>query len=351
MNNDVLFDIEGGVGRISLNRPDTLNAINEAIVDAIDGALRTWRDQVDVAWVMLEGRGDKALCAGGDLASLYAMGRAGDFDRASAFWRREYRLNALIARYPKPYVAIMHGFVMGGGVGLSAHGTVRIAADNCKISMPECSVGLMPDVGGTLLLARAPGFVGEFLGLTGHRMSAADAVYAGFADIVVSAEDIPALKALMIATGDVGAAREMSTQPGSSQLQQHRAEIDAVFAAPDLTSVLDRLAVMSGDWASATREAIGRGSPLSLRATFEAIRRARSTSDIRAALRTEYRFVSRAMRHGDFLEGIRALIIDKDRKPVWRHPTIASVPDELVQTMLSAPDGGDLEFSTEEVGQ
>ncbi len=350
MTTDILFNIEGRVGRMTLNRPDTLNAVNEHIVDAIYETLSAWRDDDRVAAVLLEGRGDKALCAGGDLVSLYAIGKAGDFDRASAFWRREYGLNALIAHYPKPYVAFMHGFVMGGGVGLAGHGAVRIVTDSSRIAMPECSIGLMPDVGGTLLLANAPGSIGEYLGLTGYRMNAAEAVYAGFADLVVPADQIAGSKAKLFDTGDVSVLRASAISPGPSELERRRSEIDAVFSARDLTTIVERLSALTGDWAVETLTAIERGSPLSLLSTLKAVRHVRSNADIHEALRTEYRFVSRVMAHGDFLEGIRALIIDKDKRPIWRHRSIASVPEDIARTMLSAPEGGDLNFPTEEVG-
>lgn len=350
MKDDVVLNIEGRVGRITLNRPDTLNAVNETIIDAIYAALIAWRDDDRVTAVLLDGRGDKALCAGGDLASLYKMGKAGEFDRASAFWRREYRLNALIAHYPKPYVAFMHGFVMGGGVGLAGHGAMRIVTDSSRIAMPECSIGLMPDVGGTLLLATAPGFTGEYLGLTGHRMDASDAVYAGFADLVIAAGQVTDVKSKIIETGNVNVARASAISPGPSELERLRPEIDAVFSAPDFATLLERLSATPGEWATAALTAIRRSSPLSLLATFTAIRHARSRPDIHEALRTEYRFVSRVMEHGDFLEGIRALIIDKDKQPSWRHASVACVPEGLVSTMLSAPEAGDLEFSMEEVG-
>ena len=190
---DIRIRKEGRAGRITLDRPQALNALTHAMALGIDAALDAWRDDPEVAVSLIDATGARAFCAGGDLQEIYAAGRRGDFDYPRRFWAEEYRMNATIARYPKPYVALMQGYVMGGGVGVASHGSHRVVGDTSRIAMPECGIGLIPDVGGTLLLAQAPGRLGEYLGLSGHRMGPGEAIAAGFADHYVPEADWPAL--------------------------------------------------------------------------------------------------------------------------------------------------------------
>jgi enoyl-CoA hydratase len=339
---DLHVRVEGWVGRITLTRPQALNAVNQLIVDMMTEALLAWETDSSINLVLIDAEGEKAFSAGGDLAFVYRHGKSGDIATPNRFWRDEYRLNALISRYSKPYVAIMDGIVMGGGVGISAHGSHRIVTDNSMIAMPECAVGLVTDVGGSWLLRRAPGHMGEYLGLTGTRMKGEDAIYAGFADLYVHRRRLQDLKAALVEAGDIAALDHFSEAPPPSTLAAQQKDVDRIFSAPTLPDILGRLRADGSEWALKSLDAIEKGSPLSALMIFSAVRGARS---METALRNEYRFVSRVLEHGDFLEGIRAIVIDKDRNPVWRHQAIAAVPPELVTLMQSEAEGGDLNLT------
>ena len=344
-NEDLSVRVEGRVGRITLTRPQALNAVNQPIVDGMYAALRQWEDDPAVALVLVDAEGEKAFSAGGDLASIYRSAKTGNIAEANRFWRDEYRLNALIDRYSKPYVAVMDGIVMGGGVGISGHGSHRIVTDHSMIAMPECGIGLITDVGGSWLLRRAPGSLGEYLGLTGTRMKGEDAVHAGFADLYVRRVGLGEMKAALVSAGDVSVLSQFASEPPASGLAADQEIVDSIFSAESVPAILDRLRRDDSTWAENARAAIERGSPLSAIMILWAVRAA---SSIETALRNEYRFVSRVLEHGDFVEGIRAIVIDKDRSPKWRHKDIASVPAELVALMQSEAEGGDPDFSRQE---
>ena len=231
---------------------------------------------------------------------------------------------------------------MGGGVGISAHGSHRVVTDNSMIAMPECAVGLVTDVGGSWLLRKAPGHMGEYLGLTGTRMKGEDAIYAGFADLYVHRRRLEDLKAALVETGDIAALGHFAETPPPSALASQQQDVDRIFSAPTLPDILDRLRADGSEWALTALDAIAKGSPLSALMILSVIRDATS---IETALRNEYRFVSRVLEEGDFLEGIRAIVIDKDRKPVWRHAGIAAVPPELIALMQGPAPGGDLNLT------
>jgi len=223
MSDDIHIRKEGRAGRITLTRPKALNALSYDMCGAIEAALDAWRDDEDVALVLIDAEGDRAFCAGGDIQQLYDTGRAGDYAYGRRFWADEYRLNAKIARYPKPYVALMQGFVMGGGVGISCHGSHRVVCESTQVAMPECGIGLVPDVGGSLLLARAPGRTGEYLGTTGTRMGPDDAIYAGFADIFVPKSEWDELCTEIIESGDPGVLDGHAATPPEGGLRARQA--------------------------------------------------------------------------------------------------------------------------------
>ncbi len=334
MSDDIHVRKEGRAGRITLNRPRTLNALSYDMCTAIESALDDWRADDDVALVLIDAEGDKAFCAGGDIQQLYETGRAGDFAHGQRFWADEYRLNAKIAEYPKPYVALMQGFVMGGGVGIACHGSHRVTCESTQIAMPECGIGLVPDVGGSLLLARAPGRLGEYLGSTGARMGPDDAIHAGFADAYVPQSKWSTLSATLVETGDPGVIATEAETPPTGVLRELAPQIDALFAGETLRDILNALRAGDSDFARDTFMALHRNSPLSMACTIEMIHRLRGpAADIRRALGVEYRFTYRAMEHGDFLEGIRAAIIDKDRNPKWKHG-LDNLQDIAVSQML-----------------
>ncbi|MGI3210242.1 enoyl-CoA hydratase/isomerase family protein [Roseovarius tibetensis] len=347
MSDDIHIRTEGHAGRITLTRPKSLNALSYEMCLEIETALDAWRTDDTVALVVIDATGDKAFCAGGDVQQLYERGRAGDFAFGRRFWADEYRLNAKIAEYPKPYVALMQGFVMGGGVGISCHGSHRIVCDSTRIAMPECSIGLVPDVGGSLLLARAPGRLGEYLGTTGTRMGPGDAIHCGFADTHVSRDAWAEMTAALVETGDADVIARYTTPPPPGGLRDLAPQIDTHFQGGTLGKIVDSLRGEDSDFARDTLADIRRRSPLSMACAIEMIHRLRgSDADIRRALDLEYRFTYRSMELGDFLEGVRAAIIDKDRKPAWRHD-LDSLPDEDVSRMLT-PLNDDVQIFDEE---
>ncbi len=316
---DLNTRIEGRAGRITLTRPRALNALSHPMALALEAALDAWRGDPAVDLVLIDAEGERAFCAGGDIADVYHAARAGDMAAGRAFWRDEYRMNAKLAEYPKPIVALMQGFVMGGGVGIGCHVSHRVVGDTTQMAMPECGIGLIPDVGGTLLLARAPGRLGRHLGLTGARMGAGDAIHARFADHYIPEADWPALTAELCASGDAGrvAARALPAPP--SPLADAAPGIDAAFGDADIARIVQRLDQQGAPWASDARKAILRNSPLSMACTLDLLDMIGPQDGIRQALANEFRFTFRAVEHGDFLEGVRAQIIDKDRSPRWRH--------------------------------
>jgi enoyl-CoA hydratase len=334
MTTDISIRKEGRAGRITLTRPKALNALSYDMATAIETALDDWRTDDEVALILIDATGDKAFCAGGDIQQLYDTGRTGDFAFGRRFWADEYRLNAKIAGYPKPYIALMQGFVMGGGVGISCHGSHRVTCESTQIAMPECGIGLVPDVGGSLLLARAPGRLGEYLGTTGTRMGPDDAIHAGFADTYVPQLIWPTLTAALIETGDPAVIAAHAETPPPGLLPALTPQIDRHFSGETLRDVANALRAEDSDFARDTLKTLSRNSPLSMACAVEMIHRLRApTADIGRALGLEYRFTYRAMEQGDFLEGIRAAIIDKDRKPIWKHG-IDSLPDVAVAQML-----------------
>ena len=331
---DISIRVEGRAGRITLTRAQALNALTYDMVLAVEAALDAWRADDAVALVLLDATGDKAFCAGGDIAALYDSGKAGDFTYGRLFWADEYRLNAKLAEYPKPVVSLMQGFTMGGGVGLGCHPSHRVVGETSRISMPECGIGLVPDVGGSLLLARAPGRMGAYLGLTAARMEAGDAIAAGFADHFVPQAAWPALTETLCRTGDPQAVGQASKETPQGLMGASAAQIDRLFQSDSLADILAALRADDSDFAAAALKAMTRNSPLAMACTLEMLARLRTPdATIRIALDLEYRITSRAMEHGDFLEGIRAAIIDKDRKPVWKHD-IDSLPQDAVRDML-----------------
>jgi enoyl-CoA hydratase len=334
---EVLIRREGRAGRITLNRPKALNALTYAMVGPIRAALAAWADDPRVELVVLDGAGDRGLCAGGDVRSLYDSRTEGS-GLARAFWRDEYRLNALISRYPKPYVALQDGIVMGGGIGLSSHASHRIVTERSRLAMPETGIGLIPDVGGTWLLANAPGEVGVYLGLTGEMMRPADAIYARFSDALVPAAKIPALTERLVDPdgGPVGeAVRAFAEDPGESELARRRGAIDRAFASPDVETIHVNLGGLAEEWASGTRASLVQKSPKALQLTVAAIGQARALPSLEEALRVEYRLTVRLFEDGEFPEGVRALLIDRDRKPNWSPPQQGEVTPELVAHYLS----------------
>lgn len=340
---DVHIRKEGRAGRITLTRATALNALSYAMCLAIDAALRAWAEDDDVAVVIVDAEGDKAFCAGGDIAEMYSTGRAGDFGYGRSFWADEYRMNARLAEYEKPIISFLQGFVMGGGVGLGCHVSHRVVCETTQIAMPECAIGLIPDVGGTYLLARAPGHMGAYLGLTGARLGPGDALFTGFADHFLSYERWDAAKAILVASGDVTRLPQDTAPP--ARLEQHQDIVNQAFAARRVEQIDAALAKMNDNFAERCLKALRQNAPLSMACTLEILRHRESALSIRSALTQEYRFTWRSMENADFLEGIRAAIIDKDRRPKWKHASEAEVSDTEISEMLAPLGANELDFN------
>jgi enoyl-CoA hydratase/carnithine racemase len=329
MTADVLIRQDGRAGRITLNRPAALNALTHGMVRAISVALDEWEADARVDLVLIDASGDRAFCAGGDLRALHAASLR-DQESCKAFWRDEYRLNARLAGYGRPIVVLMQGLVMGGGVGLGCHAAHRVACETTQISMPECSIGLVPDVGSTLLLGAAPGRLGEYLALTGARMSGPDSIKAGFADQMIARRHWDDLVSDMTRTGSLDSLASAASSSGESRVAADLHRIDEVFSGATLGEILDR-ASDHPDFSSALASA----APLSLAATLHMVRQARSFDRIEDALEMEFCFVSRAMAVGDFQEGIRARLIEKGSAPQWRHADPRMLDRVEVEAMLA----------------
>lgn len=343
---DILLRREGRIARVTLNRPEALNALSYGMCKALDAALVAWASEPDVALVVIDAAGGRAFCAGGDIAELYAEGIKGNFTYGQQFWRDEYRMNDLIGRYPKPIVTLINGFCMGGGVGVACHASHRVAGESAQIAMPECAIGLVPDVGGSALLARAPGRLGAWLGVTGARMGPGDAIYAGFADCFVPEEDWPELIASLEATGDVGEVSRAARPAPATTLAALQPSVDRHFQTARLAELHASLSDESSEFASNAVAALRRASPLAVATTLTMQHLLGSEPDLRAALELEYRVTFRAQERMDFLEGVRAMIIDRDRKPKWRHTgtesEVAALVAPLGSNTLTFPDAHEL---------
>jgi 3-hydroxyisobutyrate dehydrogenase len=339
---DLILTQKGRAGCITLNRTDALNALTYQMCSDIEAQLRIWRDAPSIELIIIDATGDKAFCAGGDIADLYASAQRQDYAFGQKFWADEYRLNALIDNYPKPYVAFMQGFVMGGGVGVSCHGSHRIVGETSQISMPEVGIGLVPDVGGSALLAAAPGHLGEYLGITATRMNAADAIFVGFADHFIPQDQWDAAKSALQENG-IDALATFYAQTPVSDLRDALTQINAIFSGARMRDILAAAENSTAPIATGAAKAIGRNSPLAMAVALDMIRSLRTTqATVAEALVQEYRFTARAIEFGDFAEGIRAAIIDKDKNPQWKHH-IGAVPQEIVDRMRAPL--GDMELN------
>jgi enoyl-CoA hydratase len=310
------------------------------MVRQMDPQLRAWARDPSVKAVLIEGAGERAFCAGGDIRALYDGGKAGQ-PYAIDFYREEYVLNTLIKRYPKPYVALIRGIVMGGGVGVSVHGSHRVAGEGIVFAMPETGIGLFPDVGGTYFLPRCPGETGMYLALTGARLNAADALYAGIATTYAPVETWPALVDALKADGDVRALDGRSRAAGPSQLEANRAHIDRAFSAGSVEEILNRLDAMASPFGAETAKVLRTKSPTSLKVAFAQIR-AGAARNFEDCMRLEFRLTNRFMRGHDFYEGVRAAIIDKDQAPKWSPPDLAGVDASAVGAYFAELPDGDI---------
>ncbi|MBB1633791.1 enoyl-CoA hydratase/isomerase family protein [Cupriavidus sp. UME77] len=347
MTDLVTSEIRGGIGYLTLNRPQALNALSLEMIRAITQALNAWAVAPEVAAVVIAGAGSKAFCAGGDIRFFHKAALAGD-PALDQFFVEEYALNHLIHTYAKPYIALMDGVVMGGGMGISQGARRRLVTERTKMAMPETNIGLFPDVGGGWFLSRTPGRMGEYLGLTGAMIHAADALYAGLADAYLPgnamAELVQALRAREFADGDAvlacideaTAAHRAACPPGESQLAKLQDEIDGLFAGASVTAIVAAVSDAGSDWAAQTAAMLRARSPLMLNVTLEQIRRAR-TMALNDELRMELDMMYYVFRQGDGVEGIRALAVDKDHAPKWQPARLDEVTRERVHAFFDSP--------------
>ena len=345
---EIIFSRSGAVGRILLNRPRALNTLNLSMSALLLPQLKAWRADPSVKVVVIAGAGEKAFCAGGDVISLYKDHLEGG-DLARTFWHQEYRCNALIKHLGKPYVALLDGIVMGGGVGVSVHGSHRVVTERCMLAMPETAIGLFPDVGATFFLPRLPGAMGMYLGLTGQRLSAADCIAVGLAQHFVPHTGLEALEAAL-AESD-GSAEDVNRriaahagEAGAAPILQHRAAIDRHFSAASVEAILASLVTDASDWALTQRAVLEKCSPLALRLTFDQVRAGAGLS-FDGCMRREWRMAHRIAAGHDFFEGVRARLVDKDNAPRWRPASLAEVSAAEVSAYAAPLPGNALDLA------
>ena len=342
---EILFGREGGLATLTINRPKALNALTLDNYRRIDPVLRAWAGDPAVDAVLVRGAGDRAFCAGGDVRAVYEAGRGihGPRDLTAVFFREEYELIRRIHDFPKPYVAIIDGITMGGGAGISVNGAYRIATERTLFAMPETGIGMFPDVGATRFLNRCPGHIGCYLGLTGARLQAADAVYCGFATHFVPHDRLGQLVTAFAEGFDAGILDRCSADPGPAPFAALQPAIDECFAGDSVEVILEALAAAAAGnsahagWAKETRASLLAKSPTSLKITLRQLTMGRDY-DLDAALVLEYRLTQHVMAAHDFYEGVRAMLIDRDQKPRWRPATLDEVSGSMVDAYF-APIG------------
>jgi enoyl-CoA hydratase len=331
---EILFKRRGTAGLVTLNRSQALNAVTLGMVRALTRQLAQWADDASVTRIVVTAAGGRAFSAGGDIRALYELGRAGRHAEMLPFWREEYALNTIIKRYPKPYVSLIDGIVMGGGVGLSVHGSHRVAGDRYSFAMPEVSIGFFPDVGATWFLPRLPGELGAYCALTGQRLAAADAISATIATHrVASARFAQLADALCNAVPVDTTLAAFGEAAGDVKVLANRSAIDRLFKrdrAEDILAALDREHGPDADFAKAAAATMRSKSPTSLKLALAQVRAGAGLS-FEACMQTEFRIVSRIIHGHDFYEGVRAVIVDKDNAPHWRPATLADVADAEIE--------------------
>ncbi|MBR0696145.1 enoyl-CoA hydratase/isomerase family protein [Bradyrhizobium lablabi] len=347
---DLIARKEGFAGIIRLNRPKAINAVTLEMFHDIDRALDAFEADPDVALIVLEGAGERGLCAGGDIRALWESSKVHG-DLGKILWRDEYILNARIKKFPKPYVALMDGIVMGGGVGLSAHSRHRVVTEKTKLAMPEVGLGFFPDVGGTYLLSRSPGEIGTYFGLTGQTMNGPDAIYAKFADAVVPTAKLPALHEALTKARPGTTSAEIdgliagfATGETSGPVAAMRARIDGWFAQDRMGDIIAALKADGSDLAQATLKTLGEKSPRGMVVTLKLLRLARNTATLEQCLVREYRAALQVFASDDFREGVRAAVIDKDRDPKWSPPRIEDVTPAMIAPYFAEIGADELTF-------
>jgi enoyl-CoA hydratase len=347
---DLIARVEGSASIIRLNRPKAINAVTLEMFRDIDKALDRFEADPAVSLILLEGAGERGLCAGGDIRALYESSKVGG-GLGKMLWREEYILNARIAKISKPYVAFMDGIVMGGGVGLSAHGRHRVVTERTKLAMPEVGLGFFPDVGGTWLLSHAPGEIGTYFGLTGQTMNGPDAIHAGFADAVVPSARLGELRDALTSVRRGTQSPEIealingfATGERSGPVAALRPQIDKWFAFDRMEDIVAALKRDDSALARSTLEILGEKSPRGMAVALKLLRLARRSCSLEECLAREYRAALEVFRSDDFREGVRAAVIDKDRNPKWSPPRIEDVTPEMLAPYFAEIGDDELTF-------
>jgi enoyl-CoA hydratase len=348
---DLIARREGSAGIIRLNRPKAINAVTLEMFRDIDKALDAFEADPDVVVIVLEGAGERGLCAGGDIRALWESSKVNG-DLGKILWREEYILNARIAKFPKPYVAFMDGIVMGGGVGLSAHASHRVVTERTKLAMPEVGLGFFPDVGGTFLLSRAPGEIGTYFGLTGQTMNGADAIHARFADAVVPSSKLSALREALTKVRPGTTSSEIktlidgfATGESAGPVAAMQSKIDGWFAHDRMEDIFAALRRDGSELTQSTLKTLNEKSPRGMVVTLKLLRLARASSSLEECLVREYRAALEVFASDDFREGVRAAVIDKDRSPKWSPPRIEDVTPEMVAPYFAEIGADELKFN------
>lgn len=333
---EVITRVEGKVGRITLNRPKALHALNLSMCEAMIAALQGWRNEPAVELVMIDHNGERGFCAGGDIRMLAESGAA-DGKAAMAFFHTEYRLNHLLFVYEKPVVAVMDGILMGGGVGLSMPCAYRIATERTTFAMPETGIGLFPDVGGGWFLPRLPGKTGLWLALTGARIKAADCLILGIATDYVQSADVEALKAAIIADpADIESLlAQIDADPGHAPLADNLAVLSDTFAMTSVEGIVAALEAQGGEWAAAQLETLKTKSPQTMKVAFRQLKLGAKMDDFADNMAMEYAIGARVVRRHDFIEGVRAVIIDKDGSPKWNPDRLDAVTESMLDEIFA----------------
>lgn len=339
---DILTRVANGIGYLTLNRPKAINSLNHGMVTGLRAVLTEWEQDSAISAVVLSGAGERGLCAGGDVVAIYHSARA-DGIQARRFWYDEYLMNAQIGRFPKPYVALMDGIVMGGGVGVGAHANTRVVTDTSKVAMPEVGIGFIPDVGGAYLLSRAPGLLGLHAALTGAPFSGADAIALRFADHFVPHDKVESLRTAIAEDGVEQAIAAHAVEPPASNLAAQRDWIDECYAGENVAEIVAALRGHDAGPANEAADLIATRSPIALSVTLEAVRRAAKLGTLEDVLAQDYRVSSASLRSHDLVEGIRAQLVDKDRNPKWSPASLAQVTPAEVESYF-APVDDELKF-------
>jgi enoyl-CoA hydratase len=343
MNEDILLTRRvGRVGVATLNRPKLLNVIDIDLIGALSRRLEIWANAPDIRAVLVRGAGDRAFCAGGDVRAVFE--RRGDDNFMDKVYRVEYLLDEMISRYPKPYIALMSGLVMGGGCGISVHGLHRIVTDTTVLAMPECKIGLFPDIAASYFLARCPGQLGMYAGLTGARFGAADSLYLKLANYFVKSSQVEKIIPAINAGDNVGdAIRSVATDAGEPPIAARQQQIGRIFGLSSVREIVRALSEETDEWARDGYLSITKASPISVELTYRNIREARLKT-LRECLITDFRIAQRLMRRPDYFEGVRALIIDKDQKPQWAVATLDAVDPSDIDAYFAPLGERDLRF-------